>query len=756
MTAIVKDVVAGLADTGVISKQHAGQIKSAINTTESVTHGVKKLFGKGKRRSRPRNNKAKQRQRNSTANGGRGRGGGGRGRLDPHTGKLPSKTTHSRSNPVSAGIHAQKRARMVNRRQAHFSKRIAQHKEQEFSHSEIFDTVWTTGGTIVPQARAGNLGQISLCPFGANIAACYGMMKWLSFEVRFRTSSDMNTNGNIAIGIMRNVNTVDVSDFDDLQTFSNADKSVVFPPYDDAVIRADMNTAVKNLQVYGGSTQNVEDLTAMFGFYIIYGTDVQDDNSGDAPVQKALGTLTCGYVAKLMNPRTPLNLSSYASYTMVGATPTDDLVSACVVLGKPYSIPQMAERSNFSPVMIVQNSGLLYVTMDLQAVVTINVTGDDLVTEPTFLTGDYAVGFAEPAGNTPVVMGLSIQGDDTQQVSTWFVDASVGQTLELNFNTVTGMTAETIISGLEVCIYPSCWDYVENQVQGGGTPGCKKIAWGKPMHQVPKKLQLNKFVNNPLSMKKQITSNKGFYKTEEIEEKQPYLKGSGNVKSVPIKGKNKKKSVHQSKVASINGANGEYTMSDDHFILFLIAIISTADAAWPTKSTTIKPTYQPATAYPTLAPRPENNNLGKLAYNMFVIQGPENTPFSVVYDSSPRRLLKVHNSTTLEYDGRFGTPINFTLTLCITSVYSGYYSFKSAGAPTKVIGRACTLGDRQTSLFFWMIKDASDKFLTIIPPASASDLLGTLYISVIDNIPGFYSMLPIVGPTPMPTSMINI
>lgn len=774
MKRAVEDSIDTLHKLKIIGKKKATQYKRATGTLHkgySFGRRVYNAYKSVKPSRRPGVNPGPRRRRaavmptyNRRGRGRRQRGGSRRQAFSNHY----ATNNYKLVNPVSAGISAMRNAVNRNTRNSHSNHGGV--SNITVPHKEIMDNIWTTGGVITPQLRYGNPLQTATCPFGSQMAACYGMMQWLNVVIRFKTAADMQTRGNIYIAAVLNVESFTLNQFKTSSGYTNTEDHRIVAAYQDFQMSVNLESAVKKLQTYGGSPTSIEDKTSVFGFIVVYGTDVSDDNSGDVSQQFSLGTLYIEYQMKLMQPRTALYMTSFVAVAGVTLGNNDGSFQAGPVDGTlAYLSPETlsVERSVFTPVAIDTNLYQWVFLTDFQGAVMFNAIGTGFTANPTTET----MAFNVMSSDAIVFSLLTVAGDLTQQVGTYWIKVAKGVVV----TPVLFTAGFTTITNTSLVLLPSGVDLTNGQPQVLSSKMRKHPDF--KIGKVLKSVEYCPFNARRTGKLEQQKEHKGEANYEILDEskyddeeadylrflyersKRKMIKSRSPVRSEldirneRLNGNNGSATNNDDHHQQLNGNHGSYTNDDDHIMLMLWLLIVVANSAWPTITTTAIPTRQPNTNQPTYAPRPINPRIGRVDYTLALIEGELNTPLSSYYETSPYPILAVKNATTLQYIGRYRPPLNITITLSITSVTDGYYSFKSAGSPTKVIGRNCVYADRQTGMYFWMIADANDVYLNMIPPAAASSLLGLLHASYVNNIPGFYSGIPIVGPTLMPTSL---
>lgn len=775
MKRAIEDSIDTLHKLKVIGKKRAQQYKRATGTLHKGYNFSKKVYTAYKN-VKPSRKPGPNRMSRNYVPGPRGRGRSVRGRMGVrHKTSHYKANNHKLVNPVSAGIRAMRGAANRNTRNSHTNHGgIA---NITVPHKEIMDNVWTTGGYLVPQLRYGNPLQTATCPFGSQLAACYGMMQWVDVVVRFKTAADMQTRGNVYIAAVLNVESFTLTQFKTPSGFTNTEDHRIVAAYQDFQMSVNLASAVRKLQTYGGSPTAIEDQTSVFGFIVVYATDVTDDNSGDVAQTYSLGTLYIEYIMKLMQPRTALFMTSYVVNNgeqlgngdgSFALGPTDG--SLLYLSAGDLS----SERSVFTPIAIDSvNSQWVFLT-DFQGLIFFSAIGTGFTQNPT----DSSMAFSVLGTDFSFSM-LTVAGDTTQQTGTYWIQASKG----IVVTPILYVAGFSVISSTSLTLLPSGINLTNGQPQVLSTK-MKKLP---KAFEIGKQLSVSKHCpfNSRQGRPSRVTGEASnvdesdnkyeHMNDDEHNEDDDYLRflyerskrNKERIKSksptrIDLENRNERLNGNNGSVTGnddhfkcerLNGCMGSHTSMDDHLVLLLILLlVSKASAVWPTTTTSVRPTRQPVTPLPTYAPRPANKLIGRVDYTLAVFQGEPTTPLSSYYDSSPYPILSVHNGTTFKYTGRFTPPLNISISFSVAFVNNGYYSFRSAGAPTKVIGRTCTYNNRQTAMFFWMINDPADIYLTMTPPADSNDILGLLQASFVNNIPGFYSVFPIVGPTLVPTT----
>lgn len=682
---------------------------------------------------------------------GRRRGGGGRGRKRPVAvvrGRgLPPRR---RPNAVEQGTRVTKRELMRNSvsRRGNIgliaegmpvNRRNSSRAGTEMEHSELITPVYATGNEWIPQFIPVAPSISALNPFAANLSRQYQKTRVHAIIITYTGTCGTSTDGRIWMGFDTRTNSFQRDDYNDASGFSNLDNKPPdggCPLWGSTLFHIDVKSFSKGpdgvLTNFNGDLSSISsDLEQYIGGYFCFVTDSSATGN--------VGNLMITYRYTFEYAKLPSPPSDFYSYTpSLGISFDSD--AAQDVLSQVLQVSE-------SPVSSIQYNETLGAHVIVfpsytNVIVSYRVSGTGLTafngqpTSATLYTLDSSNG-----STAEFYTGLGNTTDQVVQYSCEMVDNGY---LLLTATTTGASSIE--LTDFQMIITLS-------EVDVSDSENLSLLA--------SKKKKIPHYMFNPRDIAHFLTD---FKRTGE---KPALLAAKGKKKQVgdlshlftlpeasvsaELVGDKSPTQVKISRDWMVTN-KGMHAMNGNGLWVLLLFIIFARSQMIPTYPASVKPTRSPVTQFPTIARRPHNNTQVYNRYSLILVEGETLTPLDTYYDSSPRPLVVRHNATTVKYNGIFSSPINVTVVLSITTISNGYYSFQSAGDPTKVIGRACTYGGRQTALFFWMIRNPADLYLTMVPPESADALLGMLYLAPVNNIPGFYSATPIVGPTLNPTT----
>jgi hypothetical protein len=687
---------------------------------------------------------------------GRKRGGGGRGRRRPVAvvrGRgIPPRR---RPNAVEQGTRVTKRElnRDIHSRNYQFRKgknigliqtgmpvnrRNSSRAGTEMEHSELITPVYATGNEWMPQFIPVAPSIPRLNPFAANLSRQYQKTKVHAIIITYTGTCGTSTDGRIWMGFDTRTNTFQENDYNDASGFSSLDNKPPeggCPLWGSCMFHVDVRSFSKGpdgvLTNFNGDLSSIKsDLEQYIGGYFCFVTD----SSATGNVGNLMVTYRYTFeYAKLPSP--PSDFYTYSND--IGVVFDSDTAQ---------DILNVVNQVSDSPVTSIQfldtiASHIIVFPSYTNVIVSYRVSGTGFTAfdgDPTSATL-YQLD-ASQGSSCEFYTGLGNTTDQIVQYSCEMIDNGY-----LLLTATTTGAADIEMTDFQLFITLS-----EVDISDSTNLALLSSKKRKPSHYVFSARDISHFLTDfkRTGEKPNLLATRG--KKKQFSDLSHLFAALPEPAVDDVKDDKSPTTVKIVKDWMVTN-KGMHAVNGNGLWVLILLIVFVQSQMIPTFPSSLRPTRNPVTPFPTTARRPQNNTNNYNRYSMIVIQGDLATPLASYLETSPKPIVYKHNSTTLRYSGIFSSPVNITVAFTLTSVFNGYYSFKSAGAPTKVIGRACVSGSRQTALFFWMIRDIHDLYLTFIPAADASDIEGLLYLAPVNNIPANF-VIPISGPTLHPTT----
>lgn len=620
------------------------------------------------------------------------------------------------------------------------------------AHSELIESVYATENIWTQVAIPVAPSVDELNPFAANTARQYAKVKIVAIKITYTGTCGTGTDGRIWMGFDPSADNFDVDKYDTAEGFAQLDNA---PPEGGCPVWGSTEFEIDVLHFAKGTDKmltnfagNVESLGSnqeqFLGGYFVYAVD--------SPALGAVGQLMISYVYDFCNAKLPTPISDFWTATDLTLEWSDMLN-----VWQYFTNVSKAPITTLADPPDTDDQKTFLVSVTNNYTLSLRVTGTNF---PSAVDGSTHQGFIYyPAISDGSFVGLyTVMISATEQYSTWNVEAIDNALIYLE--TIVEDTDPSFqINVVQVTISPNSVDITDSTP--ADTPRPKTVQFRYKPRQLCQMIQQYKSTGKPSPSRVMPDSGRNrqkYYFVDYNEKNKTRAIASGETKeetkendddsisvaSAPAPGKRQNDWKHH-----LLGNKGMHASNGNGLLglVFLFLVLCVSSQMPPYYTTTRHPTSNPNTPRPTKKP-----TVIPIRYSLIVF---DSGVFTEYFDSSDAPLLTVYNSTTLRYNSYYGYPMNISITLMVTGVSNGYFQFAGTGTDSHVSGRNAVYNERQIGWYFWRLKDASDKLITLKPATAFSDSVGQLMATPVNDYPSF-GIQAISGPTLNPTTAAPI